>query len=298
MAILPAIGAAAGLLFFQPSPSALRSIFEEGLARRRDAYGVYDARTAQAARDLGLFLSRHGAGPDARNVLDQVVRIDERLFGAADPRTLADVAELAAVSAPNASEPLWKRAAESSDAAVAARALDELARLRVAAGDHTGAASLYRRALARQEEAGKDTAAVALALNALAKVAEPGEAIPLLERALAIDRRVLGARHAETATTEGNLAGLLVETPRNAEAVRLAAEALDVFRETVGTDHPRTAVAASILGYASEVKGDRRQAEQMYRLALAIDRRVYGPDHPQTRNDARVLDEFLKAAPR
>ena len=31
---------------------------------------------------------------------------------------------------------------------------------------------------------------------------------------------------------------------------------------------------------------------------LAIDGRVYGPDHPQTRNDARVLDEFLKAAPR
>jgi Tfp pilus assembly protein PilF len=55
-------------------------------------------------------------------------------------------------------------------------------------------------------------------------------------------------------------------------------------------------VAASILAYAYEVKGDRKQAEQMYRLALAIDRRVYGPDHAQTRNDARVLNEFLKSA--
>jgi tetratricopeptide (TPR) repeat protein len=298
MAILPIIGATAAFLFLQPSPSALRSIFEEGLARRREAYGVYDARTAQAARDLGLFLSRHGAEPDARNVLDQVVRIDERLFGATDPRTLADVAELAAVSAPGVSKPLWERAAESSDAAVAARALDQLARLRVAADDRTGAASLYRRALARQEQAGKDTAEVALALNALAKVVEPGEAVPLFERALVIDRRVLGARHPETATTEANLAGLLAETPRNGEAVRLAADALEVFRDTVGADHPRTAVAASILGYACEVKGDRRQAEHMYRLALAIDRRVYGPEHPQTRNDARVLNEFLKSAPR
>jgi len=73
---------------------------------------------------------------------------------------------------------------------------------------------------------------------------------------------------------------------------------LNVFRDTVGTDHPRTAVAASILGYACEVKGDRRRAEQMYRLAFAIDRRLYGPEHAQTRNDARVLNEFLKSAHR
>ena len=43
---------------------------------------------------------------------------------------------------------------------------------------------------------------------------------------------------------------------------------------------------------------DRRQAEQMYRLALAIDRRLYGAEGAQTRNDARVLNEFLKSAPR
>ncbi len=86
---------------------------------------------------------------------------------------------------------------------------------------------------------------------------DAAEAIPLLERALAIDRRVFGPQHAETATTEANLAGLLADTPRNEEAIRLATEALMVFRKTVGPDHPRTAVAASILGYAYEAKGDR-----------------------------------------
>jgi tetratricopeptide (TPR) repeat protein len=298
---MPPIGAitvVAVIAFLQPGPAALRGIFEEGLARRRAEYGVFDARTAQAARDLGTFLSRHGEEADARNILDQVVRIDEKLFGADARQTLADVSELAAVSPASQAEPLWKRASESGEAGVAARALAELWRLRALAEDRAAAAALYRRALVKEEEAsGTRSAGVALDLNALAKVVDAAEAIPLLERALAIDQRILGSRHAETATTEANLAGLLADTPRNDEAIRLATRALAVFRQTVGPDHPRTAVAASILGYAYEVKGDRRQAEQMYRLALSIDERAYGSQHPQTSNDARVLAEFLKTAP-
>jgi tetratricopeptide (TPR) repeat protein len=298
---MPAFGAitiVAAAAFLQPGPAALRGIFEEGLARRRAEYGVFDPRTAQAARDLGMFLSRHGEAADARNVLDQVVRIDEKLFGADAPRTLEDVAELAAVSPTGQAESLWKRASETTNAGVAARALAELGKLRALADDRVGAAAFYRRALTKDEGAGgKSSASVALDLNALAKVVDAGEAIPLLERALAIDRRVLGSQHAETATTEANLAGLLADTPRDQEAVRLATEALMVFRKTVGPDHPRTAIAASILGYAYEVKGDRRQAEQMYRLALSIDERAYGSQYPQTLNDARVLAEFLKTAP-
>lgn len=298
---MPPFGAmtiVAVVAFLQSDAAALRGIFEEGLARRREEYGVFDARTAQAARDLGMFLSRHGEEADARNVLDQVVRIDEKLFGSTAPRTLADVEELATVSPAGQAESLWKRASEAADAAVAARALAGLGKLRVLADDRTGAAMLYRRAVTKEEEAsGKSSSGVALDLNALAKVVDAPEAIPLLERALVIDRRVLGSQHAETATTEANLAGLLADTPRNEEGIRLASEAVMVFQKTVGPDHPRTAVAASILGYAHEVKGNRREAEQMYRLALSIDGRAYGSQHPQTLNDARVLEEFLKTAP-
>lgn len=298
MPILTAVTVLTAVAFFQPGPAALRSIFEEGLERRRTEYGVFDVRTAQAARDLGMFLSRNGEEADARNVLDQVVRIDENLFGPADSRTLADAAELAAVSPAIQAQALWKRVAESPVSNVAARALAELGRLHALAGDRAGAASLYRSALTKEEEAnGKSSPGVALDLNALAKLVDEQEAIALLDRALAIDRRELGTGHAETATTEANLAGLLADTPRNAEAIRLASEALEVFRQTVGPEHPRTAVAASILGYAYEVKGDRRQAERMYRLALSIDGRLFGSQDPRTLNDARVLSEFLKTAP-
>ena len=172
MPTLPAVTGVRAVAFFQPNPSALRSIFEEGLERRRAEHGVFDVRTAQAARDLGMFLSLHGEEADARNILDQVVRIDEKLFGLDAPRTLADVAELAAVSPAKQAEALWKRASDSSETGVAARALAELGRLHALAGDRTGAAALYRRALAKEEEAnGKASAGVALDLgNALAKV--------------------------------------------------------------------------------------------------------------------------------
>jgi tetratricopeptide (TPR) repeat protein len=273
----------------------LRGVFEEALARRQEQYGTFDGRTAQAARDLGVFLSRQGERRDARNILDQVVRIDEKVFGADAAQTLDDVAELADVSSGQEAEALWRRAAENGSATTAARAFAALGKLRTQAGDRAGAALSYRRALAKEEAAGhKDSAEAALDLNALAQLVDAAEAIPLLERALAIDRRTLGARHPETATTEGNLAGLLVDTARNEEAIRLATEALAVFRQTLGLDQPRTAVAASILGYAFEVKGDRTQAERMYRLALAVDERAYGSRHPRTLNDARVLAEFLR----
>ena len=288
---------ASAALAWQPDPALLREVFEEALSRRQSQYGAFDARTAQAARDLGMFLGRTGEQSGARNLLYQVVRIDEKVFGAEAPQTLSDVAELAVASLPGEAEPLWKRAAGSGDANTAARAFSALGKLRAEAGDRTGAAAFYRQALDRAAAANrKDSAEAALDLNALAKLVAADEAVPLLERALAIDRRILGARHPETATTEGNLAGLLVDTPRNEEAIRLATEALSVFEQTLGLDQPRTAVAASLLGYGFEVKGDRARAERMYRLALAIDQRAYGSGHPRTLNDARVLQEFLADA--
>ena len=285
------LAAIVGVLAWQPDPAALRHIYEEALARRERQYGAADARTAQAARDLGMFLAREGESADARGALAKAVRIDEQLKSS---EMLADVAELAAVSAPVDAEPLWKRAAESSDPNVAARALAALGDLRARAGDRAAAAEFYREALARQEKAsGAQSPAVALRLNALAHLVPPAEGIAMLERAVAIERRALGASHPETASTAANLAGLLVNERRFDDAIRYAGEALAVFQETLAPDHPRCAMTAVILGYAYAGKGERARAEKMFRMAVAIDERAYSPGHPQTRNDRRALEELL-----
>jgi len=219
------IWAAAAALAFQPDPAMLRKMFEESLARRETSYGDADARTAQAARDLGLFLFRAGDTPAARRAMTNAVRLDERALGAKAPQTLEDAATLASVSPPADAEPLLRRAMESPDPMVAGPALTSLAEIRKAAGDRAGAAALLRRALEKVELVdGKDGLTTALVLNALALVTLPNESVPLLQRALAIHRQQLGPQSAQTIGDVRRLAGLLRATGRAPEASQLEHE--------------------------------------------------------------------------
>jgi len=280
----------------QPDPAALQRLFEEALLHRDQQYGAWAPETAEAARDLGMFLRRHGDPEGARRPLERAVQIDEKVFGASNSRTLADLLELADVSPPGEAEKLWLRAAESPDARTASRALSALGKAHVAANDRLGAEAFYRRALAKEESAsGTASAEVALRLNALAQLVELKEGIGMVERALAIEKAVLGARDPETATTEANLAGMLVNAERYQEAIRLGSEALAVFRETQGASNPGAAMTAGILADAYTETGDRVGAEKMYRLAVKLDEQIYGDAGPQTANDRRALANFLRA---
>ena len=166
------------LLSLQPDPASIRRLFEENLARQEKQYGAEHARTAGAARDLGLFLKNEKHFEDARTALGRALRADEKVFGSTAPQTLADAAELAAVSPPPEAEPLWQRVSRSADPALSSRALAALGDLRAAAQDIEGAVRLHRQALAKEEQAkGKDAAGVAVRLNALAVLVDPKEGI-------------------------------------------------------------------------------------------------------------------------
>jgi tetratricopeptide (TPR) repeat protein len=219
------IWATAGALALQPDPAMLRQMFQEALIRREQAYGDADPRTAQAARDLGLFLVRTGDQPSARRAMANALRIDEKALGPAAAQTLEDAATLASISPRADAEPLLRRAIESPDPTVAGPALTSLAEIRKAAGDRAGAAALLRRALEKAEAVdGKDGLTVALILSTLALVTPPNEAVPLLERVLAIDRQQLGAQSAQTIGDVRRLAGLLRTTGRATEAAQLERE--------------------------------------------------------------------------
>jgi tetratricopeptide (TPR) repeat protein len=273
----------------------VRHMFELGLAKRQHEYGLTDPRTAAAARDLGLYLRESGEIAAARQALTQALTSDEATLGRSSAQTLLDAADLASVSAPGESEPLWSRAAQSPDAVLAARAFSALGEIRDAVGDRSGAIAFYRKALAKEETvAGKSASRVAVRLNALALVSEPPAAIPLLERALSINRGVWGEVHPETATTEVNLCGELLAAGRVPEAVHMGVRALAGFEATLGADHPRTAAAASTLADAFAASGSEVQAEKLYRRALSIDERAYGSGHPETLADVKNLATFLR----
>jgi tetratricopeptide (TPR) repeat protein len=238
----------------------LRQMFEESLARRTKEFGRNDAHTAQASRDLGLFLERNGDAASARRVLTDTIAIDDAVLGKTDPQTLEDVSALASVSPPALVAPLLRRVAESTDPAVAGPALSTLADQRSAAGDRVGAAAYLRRALEKAELVdGKDGPIVALLLNALALDVDPKEAVPDLERALQIDRAKLGDGDRNTQVTAVNLSQALAALARSTRA-----------------------------------KGDKVEAERLYRQALQLAQAVLGPNDARTRTDARELGAVLR----
>ncbi len=280
----------------QPDPQALRRLYEGALAKREHVYGLADARTAAAARDLGLYLRKWGKDPEAaREALDKALAIDEKALGGENPQTLADAASLAEASAPGDAESLWRRVSVSPDYALAARAYAALGDMREAAGDRGGAAKLFELALEKEELVnGKMAERVAVRLNSLALVSDPPVAVSLLERALAINRQALGENHPETATTEVNLSGELLAVGRVGESVKLGQLALANFEATLGPQHPRTAAAASTLADALRASKNPANAEKLYRQALAIDEAAYGPNHPETLGNMKTLATFLR----
>ena len=231
---------AAPVRAFQPEPAMLRRLFEEALKRRTQEFGRNDSHTAQASRDLGLFLQRNGDTAGARRVLTDTVAIDEAVFGKSAAQTLEDVSALAAISPPAMAAPLLLRAADSPDASVAGPALSSLADLRTAGGDRPGAAVFLRRALDKAEAVdGKDGTIVALLLNSLALDVEPKEGAAYLERALQIDRAQLGDRDPNTILTEVNLSKLWFAIGRRDDALAMARTALASAQATFGPNDLR-----------------------------------------------------------
>jgi len=229
----------------------------KALDQQRARYGEADPNTAQAARDLGVFLIRQGDQAAGRTALEAAVRMDEAVFGPAAPQTLSDLAKLAGLLEPAAAEPRWKRAAGSSDAG-AVRALGKLGEFRQQDGDHAAAAKLYRQAV-QKEEAASGAASVRLAsrLNTLALALQGEEAIVLLERALRITTARLGMQRLETASIQMNLANRLLDARKASRGARVAHQAAVTFEELLGPAHERTITSLMLESRCLDAVGDR-----------------------------------------
>lgn len=288
-------------LAFQPDPAILRKAYTDALVRCERDYGVKDPRTAAAARDLGFFLKEKGDLKAARPAFAKALQIDEAKFGPDSRQTLAGMIALASVSPPVDAEALLRRviAAPSLNPPLAVAALSELGDLRQAAGDKTGAAAYWRRALQQAEIAfGPDSTEARNILNSLAQVVNAGESVELMDRALLATKRSLGDGHPETATCEVNLAQALLRAGRNKDAGEQARLGFAIFETTLGPRHPRVAAAAGILAAALSKQGRTSEAEKYYRQALEIDRDAFGASDPLTRRDAAALTSLLRVSGR
>jgi len=108
------------------------------------------------------------------------------------------------------------------------------------------------------------------------------EGKPMVERALQLQRQVLGPENPETLRSESYLAVLLLVEGKTADAVKLQRETLSIQRRVLGPEHADTLTTMARLGAALAFGGEPSEAEPVQRELLAIERRVFGPEHPQT----------------
>src|SRR5688572_24541656 len=137
----------------QPDPAALAPLYRQALAERERQLGPEHPKVARSAADLGLFLRNQGDRVAAAPYFRRALNIDEKVLGPNSPVVGEDLENLASVLPPAEALPLYRRASEHRDPAIAARNLAKLASYEESRDRHNAALALYRAALAKEEAA-------------------------------------------------------------------------------------------------------------------------------------------------
>ncbi len=166
------------------------------------------------------------------------------------------------------------------------KALAEMVEVAFSLGQSLYGQGRYREAAEKFREANAlrdDDASVINYLGiALHQAGHYAEAEPLLNRALAISEKSLGADHSNTATSLNNLALLFASQGKYAEAEPLFKRAIAISEKSLGADHPDTAMSLSNLALLFASQGKYADAEPLYKRALVIAEKALGVDHPVT----------------
>jgi eukaryotic-like serine/threonine-protein kinase len=108
------------------------------------------------------------------------------------------------------------------------------------------------------------------------------EARAQLQRALDLDRRVVGVENQKTLQTINRLGSVAYYQGKYPEAEALFSQALEIERRVLGPEHPSTLSSMNGLAVTYDEQGKYAQAEPLYNQILEIQRRVLGPEHPGT----------------
>ena len=121
------------------------------------------------------------------------------------------------------------------------------------------------------------------------------DARPQLERALELQRRVLGAENPKTLATIARLSQTAFLQGKYPEAEALIGQALDAQRRILGSDHPDTLNSMGQLGNVYFWQGKYAQAETIMSQTLEIRRRTVGLDSPDTARSMNGLAGTYRA---
>ncbi|HST24273.1 MAG TPA: CHAT domain-containing protein [Blastocatellia bacterium] len=155
----------------------------------------------------------------------------------------------------------------------------------------TAATVLYKQSKSDKLNEAKRLAAES---DRLYKQGRYDEAIPLVERWLAIVENVLGPEDQNVATALNNLAYLYEEKGDYTKAEPLFQRALAIREKALGPQHPDVATDLDSLAVLYYYKGDYTKAELLYQRALAIREKTLGQKNPLVASTLNNLAELYQ----
>ncbi len=267
-----------------------RELLDSSAKRLQDALQDQPATKAALLTTVGAVYDSLGQYRDALPVLNDSLALQPQSHDKARIDTLLELSRALSGTGDlgRAEPPLQEalRLAQSEYGAAsgeAGRALWALGRLRFQQGRFADAKDLYKRGLEILETTQAPPTEVSAALDDLAKVygreLQWGLAKQTYERALSIDRRVLGDDHPRVASHLHNLAVVAQNMGDLKRAESLYRDAIYREERALGSQHPETGVALGNYGYLLQREGRLAEAEPLLRRALDVTLKVYGPDN-------------------
>jgi eukaryotic-like serine/threonine-protein kinase len=119
------------------------------------------------------------------------------------------------------------------------------------------------------------------------------QAQSLLERAVEIQRRVLGPRNRDTLYSEFNLGAVLANEGHNTRAEKIYRETLELQQRVLGPEHPDTLFTMNNLAQTLKSEGHFADAEKEQREVIALRTHALGAEERHTLASMTGLAEIL-----
>ena len=275
-----------------------REMLDKGAARVDTELAKQPAIQATLMDAIGTVYMGLGLYPAARPLLDRAVSTRHRLKDA-DPEDLSEslnhLADLQMIQAEyEAAEKAYREAAAQQAAQPKSRrgqialanSLFGLGIVLDRQGRYKDAQHSYRDALALQQQLyGQTHGDIARTLKELAQaINDDGDlkaAIPLMQKAVAMQRTLRGAApHPDLADSINDLGLLLEDNGDYDQAENLYLESIAMDRRLYGDKHVKIADGLNNLAGVLQEKNDLKNSESTYRQALAMKRELLGEQNP------------------
>jgi serine/threonine protein kinase len=267
-----------------------RELLDSG-AKRLEA-GLQDQPQTKAAllSTVGAVYDSLGQYKDALPILDEALHLQGPSHDGSHIGTLLEVANarIGTGNLPGAEPPL-QDALHISQSEFGAKSIESgrtlwaLGRLRFQQGRFGEAKDLFVQSLGILQSDNAPQTDISSLLDDLARVYTRGQqwllAKQTYERALDIDRRILGDDHPRISQYLDNLAFVAQNMGDLKQAETLYRDALNRKETTYGERHPETVMTKGNYGLLLQREGRLTEAEPLLRDAVAIRLSLFGPDN-------------------